>query len=155
MRDASQPELLVLSTSDLDEVVIRVPALTLLLPRDELGVLGHAVIQVHGNTSRSMQYNTPNSTMGGRYQPRRSRNAIGLAQILWAIYEHYNEALDASMQLEAMQEDVSLRKMLQVPFLKMHVVRRVDLLGPLCSFGGLTRCSRDHTVAAYQLFLNK
>ncbi|GAX81018.1 hypothetical protein CEUSTIGMA_g8453.t1 [Chlamydomonas eustigma] len=155
MRDASQPELLGLSTSDLDEVVIRVPALTLLLPRDELGVLGHAVIQVHGNTSRSMQYNTPNSTMGGRYPPRRARNAISLAQILWAIYEHYNEALDASMQLEAMQEDISLRKMLQVPFLKMHVVRRVDLLGPLCSFGGLTRCSRDHTVAAYQLFLNK
>ena len=43
----------------------------------------------------------------------------------------------------------------QTAFLGMQVVRRGDLLGPRCSFGGLYRCSRDQTVLVYELALSK
>lgn len=42
--------------------------------------------------------------------------------------------------------------LMQVPFLSMLPIRRIDLLGP-CSIDGLWRCSSDSRVAVYELKL--
>ena len=69
------------------------PEITLLLPRDQHGVLGHSVLQI-----------TPDS----------HTSIITTGKVLEAIYSHYKYEMMYNDQVAAMEADPRIRRMLQV-----------------------------------------
>lgn len=70
--------------------------MTLLLPRDEHGVLGHEMLHLRPEEAGSQ------------------RSGFTLGQVLWAIHSHYQLPLSTDDQLWVMRQDKRLRRALQV-----------------------------------------
>jgi len=123
---AAKPEQL------LEEVVFRGPVLTLLLPRDELGILGHHSLQIHPPPS-----------------------GLTAGALLSHIHQFYAADLQPSEQLWLMQQHPHIRRSLQVAFLSMVPISRLRLLGRTSNFEGLMRISSDQRVAVYTMELSE
>ncbi len=140
--------------ADLDETLITASTLTLLLPRDEHGLLGCDVLRIRNGggpvTDLGAEEGGDNGFSGSMSV---GSGSITAGQLLLAIYGYYQRELTSEEQLTAMRADLRIRRQIQSSFIAMSSVRISDLLGPRVSFGGLTRCSRAMDV--YEVVLNK
>jgi hypothetical protein len=121
----------------LQAVCFRGAAMLVLLPADASGALGHDARTLH-------------------FPP--SRHAT-VADILEAVYQHYQEELGAEEQLALLRRHCggggggAARGALRAAFVAGRTLRRHELLGARRSLEGLVKATRDPTTQVYELRL--
>ncbi|GIL45697.1 hypothetical protein Vafri_2880 [Volvox africanus] len=163
---------------DLNTVVFVGPRLTLLLPQDEHGLLGHQAvtlvqsvgpwqlavgaqavdrIQNPGAISGADVANTPcnggdrscSCSCGGAG----NGHGITMRELLMAIHQHYAQHMSPTEVAAAMSSHPMLRRQLQVAWQRRTSVPRSALLGRKTVLCGLRRCSLAGSLAVYELNL--
>eukprot|EP00873_Tetraselmis_striata_P037344 jgi/Tetstr1/457608/TSEL_044175.t1 len=118
----------------LDDVAYSATSITLLLPQDRAGDLGHA--------SRVI------AAPGGE---------LSLLQLMRHVHEFYQEELGLEEQIQAMkalgQGGSRAAELLRQAFLDMKPLRRAELLGSRCCCEGLFKISGDPMGTIYELQL--
>ena len=98
------------------------PELTLILPRDLYGILGHQTVQVtpaagYSNGTRAAGDGAGGGVEGGaasRGAARGVQRGISISSVLEAVYAHYQGELGYEEQVAAMEADPRVRRMIQV-----------------------------------------
>ncbi|PNH08172.1 hypothetical protein TSOC_005326 [Tetrabaena socialis] len=139
---------------DLDALAFAGPRVTLLLPLDQLGLLGHhAVTLVPTNAPPAAQHGGDAQAGPGPRRPYGS-NYISVRHILSAVHQYYTEAMLPEEVAAAMAGHPSLRRLLQVAWQSPGVqVARFALLSGRTVMCGLRRCTLSGTHAVYEVQL--
>lgn len=132
--------------------------MTLLLPCDELGLLGHCSLTLTA-AGAAVASLAAAAAGGGSTRPQqaaaaRAASGIACGQVLEAVRQHYSQALQPGEVAAAMAADPRLRRALQVAWQAMETVPRSRLLGPRVALEGLRRCSWEHGLAVYEARLS-
>ncbi|EFJ52502.1 hypothetical protein VOLCADRAFT_115980 [Volvox carteri f. nagariensis] len=158
--------------ADLDAVVFTGSRLTLLLPQDQHGLLGHHAITVtqQGRSPRDVLQLTTGHRLidhtdpgDGRRSGRRgtAKAAIGFhggggsggittRELLSAIHRYYAESMAPMEMAAAMGSHPALRRELQVSWQQRVAVPRSALLGRKVVLSGLRRCTLAGSLAVYE-----
>ncbi|GLC34502.1 hypothetical protein PLESTF_000028300 [Pleodorina starrii] len=141
---------------DLDTVVFTGPRLTLLLPQDQHGLLGHHAITLgqHGGSGSLHLHLRPGTGTGLTERARGSGGGgVTLRELLSVIHQHYGQHLAPGEVAAAMASHPVLRRQLQVAWQKRELVPRSALLGRKVALCGLRRCTLAASLAVYELHL--
>ncbi|KAG2448845.1 hypothetical protein HYH02_006196 [Chlamydomonas schloesseri] len=136
---------------ELDAVVYAGRRLTLLLPQDRHGVLGHSSLTVAAAPPPPLSCAPlqPGAAPAGRG----GGGGITLRALLGAVQRHYAAPLSDGDMVEAMATHPDLRRALQVAWQKAQPLPRSALLGPAVVLVGLRRCGQSGVLPVYELQL--
>ncbi|PNW77525.1 hypothetical protein CHLRE_10g440500v5 [Chlamydomonas reinhardtii] len=132
---------------ELDAVVYAGRRLTLLLPQDRFGILGHNSHTVVSPATLPLQPLHGGATGGG------GGGGITLRALLTAVQRHYEQPLSNDEMVEAMAGHPDLRRALQVAWQKVQAPPRSALLGQAAVLVGMRRCGQSGSLPVYELQL--
>jgi len=148
-RDLMRNSLSMGGACDLDTIVFRGPTITLMLPRDSMGVLGLDSVAISPDPPSIFINPTRTELCVRGIAP-----GITQGQILGAIHSYYQQDLDPKEVIQIMATHRRLRRQVQVAWQRCAPVTKGCLLGPGVSFQGLQRCSVESRVPVYVLQLS-